>query len=41
MRLRATERELRRLVAVIIQPEKEWRLTLDATKKCDRAKWLT
>ena len=38
MRLRATERELRRFVAVIIQPEKEWRLMLDDTKKWDSAR---
>ena len=36
IRLRATESELRRLVTVIIQPEKECKLMLDATKKCDR-----
>ncbi len=33
IRLRATEREFRRFVTVIIQPVKEWRLMLDATKK--------
>ena len=41
IRLRATETELMRLVTVIIHPEKEWRLMLDDTKKCDKAKCET
>lgn len=41
IRLRATETELMRLVIVIIHPEKEWRLMLDDTKKCDKAKCET